>query len=417
MKFAAFATFVSLHLDVVVSVRRQNNQLIMDEVATRTAKKESHVAAALEDLVSSVEADSTDALLSLDAVEVCGPPLQRHLAAFDAPCPKGRLEGGPIAIITSGIGQDQGPFMLPDRLYVCNPNSKLKGALFKHGESPKAITTSKQLESTVQKLFAEKLFKWVESWPNGTSHRRNGEVRQEEGSPPKRMLWVLDMDGNWIVGPETQEGGLVVKHGDFTPGEYPWKRPKASRAHVELFQGMPPQVTPSPEEMLQEEMPDQDGKLLQLEDENSTVPKVTPSPAETTQDGKLLQLEDESSTLPKVPKEKRVGGNYRGLARAGGEIRFYPEKGSSPDLALIEDSSSSAFWRANVTGLDPHREMNVSEVEEHVQSGTRDPPMAMCAMRRLKEYLTGPVGLSLSGAKIQARIVDPKTQADFYVDP
>lgn len=353
---ACFTFWTGLQLDVVVSVRRQSNHRILDDVAASNSEDAIQSVDATETLELGVDFKSTGAILNMDAVEVCGPPLKKHLDQFEAPCPEGRLQGGPLGIITSGIGQDEGPFKLPDnRLYVCNPNSKLKGALFKHGV-PTVITSGEELESTVNNLFAEKLFDWA-TYPNGTSHRRNGETRKEKGEPKKVMLWVLDMDGNWIIGPETQEGGLVVKHGDFTPGEYPWKRPEV------------------------------------LEDSE----QVT-----------------ENSTLP---QERRVGGNYRGLARAGGEIVFPPETGNVTDLALIEDSSSYAIWRANATGLDPHREMTVDEVEDYVQSGKRDPPMAMCAMKRLKEYLQGPVALSLSGAKVMARIVDPKTKADFYVDP
>lgn len=376
LNLPSFTALIWLRLDVVVAVRRQNDQ-ILDGLSARSAEEESHAADALQNLELSVEADFTDTLLNMDAVEVCGPPLKKHLDNFDAPCPKGRFQGGPLKVITSGIGQEQGPFRLPDRLYVCNPNSKLKGALFKQGESPKAITSSQELESTMKTLFAEKLFKWVTSWPHGMSHRRNGEEKNEEGKPKKIMLWVLDMAGNWIIGPEVQEGGLVVKHGDFTPGEYPWKRPELSFM--------------------------QDLEQAPMGDEN----------------------------LP-IAEEKRLGGNYRGLARAGGEIHFPPEPGTSPGLALIEDSSCYAFWRANVSGSESHGEMAVEEVEEYIQrwrnmamdaveqepvEGIRDPPIHKCAMKRLKEYLQGPVGLSLSGAKIMVRILDPKTKADFYVDP
>jgi len=229
MRLSIVAAWVWLQLDVVVSVRRQHNQRILDEISDETAEEESHAVDALENLELSLETNATDALLNMDAVEVCGSPLRKHLDNFDSSCPGGSGQGGNLRVITAAVGQGDGPYRLPkNRLYVCNPNSKLKGALFKQGESPKAIKSADELESTMKTLFAGKLFKWETSFPGGRGKRRNGKLARKPAKPNRFYLWVLDMDGNWITGPETQEGGFLLKHGDFTPGEYPWKRPKAS---------------------------------------------------------------------------------------------------------------------------------------------------------------------------------------------
>jgi hypothetical protein len=340
----------------------------------------------LENLELSLQANSTDALLNMDAVEVCGEPLQKYIDHFESACTEGN--GGNLRLITASVGQGDGPYRLPkNRLVVCNPNAKLKGAIFKDGESPKAIKSEDELESTMKTLFAGKLFEWQTSF-NGKGQRRNG--KSVHGKPKRFYLWVLDMDGNWVTGPEVQKDGdkvLLLKHGDYTPGEYPWKRPKAS-----LLQD-------SEDSLLEGEAVEQDGFTETDEELQALAAEMEEEWFRRKKDKK--DKKDQASELGGggVPTEKRMGGNYRGLARAGGEIRFYPEMGAGSNYALIEDSSGYANCRVTAKGLDPHRSMGVADVKAHVKKAKKHSTMGTCAMKRLKDYLHGPVGLSLSGAK------------------
>jgi hypothetical protein len=395
MRLSIVAAWVCLQLDVVVAVRRQHNQRILDEISDETVEEDSHAVDALENLELSLETNATDALLNMDAVEVCGSPLRKHLDNFDSSCPGG--QGGNLRVITAACGQGDGPYRLPkNRLYVCNPNSKLKGALFKQGESPKAIKSTGELNGIMKTLFAGRLFKWETSCPGNRCKRRNGK-RMKAGKPHRFYLWVLDMDGNWVTGPETQEGGHILKHGDFTPGEYPWKRPKSS-----LLQD-------SEQDLAEGETAEQDAVI-----EQDTVIEEDEF-EETEEELQAVATELEAGWGKKkstsVPKEKRMGGNFRGLARAGGEIRFHPEFGASRNYALIEDSSGYANFRVVAKGLDPGRHMSVSSAKSHVksafQSGRKHQTLGRCAMKRLKDYFQGPLGLSLSGAKVAAVFFDP----------
>merc|ERR1719162_730056 len=97
---------------------------------------------------------------------------------------------------------------------------------------------------------------------------------------------------------------------------------------------------------------------------------------------------------------------YRGLARGGGEIRFFdasrslagpPTFGPTEGMPLIEDSSGYANFRIVADGLDPGREMDVSEAKAFVKTGQKHETLGTCAMKRLKDYLEGPVGMQLEG--------------------
>jgi len=367
-----------LKFDVVVSVRRQTiDEILSDELSVDS----------LENLELSLQANSTDALLNMDAVEVCGEPLQEHLDHFESDCTEGN--GGNLRLITASVGQSDGPYRLPkNRLYVCNPNSRLKGAIFKDGELPKAIKTQRELENTTKTLFAGNLFEWQTSFKRKKGQRRSG--KSVHGKPNRVYLWVLDMNGNWITGPEVQKDGdkvLLLKHGDYTPGEYPWKRPKAS-----LLQD-------SEDSLLEGEAVKQDGFTETDEELQALAAEMEEEWFRRKKDKK-----DKGSTLGGggVPTEQRMGGSYRGLARAGGEIRFYPEMGAGSNYALIEDSSSYACCRVTAAGLDPGRSMALRDVKKHLKKAEKHSTMGTCAMKRLKDYLHGPVGLSLSGAKVAA---------------
>jgi len=398
LNIQSVAALIWLRLDVVVSVRRQNNQRILEQISGETVEEESHAVDALEDLELSLETNATDALLNMDAVEVCGEPLKKHLDNFDAPCPGGSGQGGNLRIITAAVGQGDGPYRLPkNRLYVCNPNSKLKGAIFKEGQAPKAIKSAGELESTMKTLFAGRLFKWETSCPGNRCKRRNGKS-MKAGKPHRFYLWVLDMNGNWITGPETQEGGHILKHGDFTPGEYPWKRPKAS-----LLQDSEQAV--AEDETAEEDAVIEQDTVIEEDEFEETEEELQALAAEMEAGwGKKKK----SSSGASVPKEKRMGGNFRGLARAGGELRFAPEFGASPNYALIEDSSGYANCRRVAKGLDPGRSMSVASAKAHVKNSRKHTTLGKCAMKRLKDYLHGPMGLSLSGAKVAAVFFDPK---------
>jgi hypothetical protein len=375
----------------------------LETISDDSAEKELFSVDALENLELSLEANSTDALLNMDAVEVCGSPDKKHLNNFDSPCPSGK--GGNLRIITAAVGQGDGPYLLPkNRLYVCNPNSKLKGALFKEGQPPKAIQSMGELESTMKTLFAGNLFEWMTAYPGGAAKRRNGR-KMKPGKPHRFYLWVLDMDGNWVTGPENQEG-YILKHGDFTPGEYPWKRPKAS-----LLQDSE-QALADGETAEQDEAIDQDAVIE--EDEFEQTDEELQAVAAEMEAGwgpRRRRSESSGGGGGSIPKERRMGGNFRGLARAGGEIRFHPEFGASHSYALIEDSSGYANFRVVASGLDPGRSMSVSKTKEYVKnafkSGKKHTTLGVCAMKRLKDYLQGPVGLSLSGAKVAAVFFDP----------
>jgi len=282
-----------------------------------------------------LSANMTETLLTADAVEMCGVPSAKTLAHLDEPCNNNNKRGGEpeaLRVITPLIGQNDGPYRHPpNRLYVCNPDSKLRGVMYKEGKKPVKIKTNKALAKVAADLFGNRLYALEEKYPKDTITRSNGNTERANGkSVDPWHLWCLDMHGNFVIGPEVQNG-IIYKHGDLTPGNKPWERPT---------KGM------------------------------------------------------------KKQGESHTSGQYRGLGRAGGELQF--RKGQPP---LLQDESSYAGFRVLPETINKNSN---KPTHEKVTSGRASPTLGTCAMRRLKEYLLGPVKFPLGKTQVAAVYYDPK---------
>jgi hypothetical protein len=253
---------------------------------------------------------------------------------------------------------------------VCNPASSTRGFFF--SQNGFEIINSEERMSEVSALlmadslwdFSADVFKEaVEGW--WASKNR-----------PIAMLWVLDKGGNLIIAPEVQEA--IFKHGDLVPGQTPISDP----ARI---------TTPREASCCCASVGS--CEYLQIDDDTCCVylPGTCPSGWK----------ESRNSCNEAAVPEQRSAGNYRGLARGAGEIRF--EDSQAP---MVQDKSSFALQRVGPHQLiNNHSEFNQSKLEE-IQTlpgfvkGDRD---GTCAMSRLREYWQAPltssegeVGLGLS---------------------
>jgi len=273
--------------------------------------------------------------MTADAVEVCGAPSDKTLVHLDEPCKNNNKRGNEpeaLRVVTPLIGQDDGPYRHPpNRLYVCNPDSKLRGMIYKKGKKPVKIWTNKELKKVAAQLFGNKLYELEKKYPKDTITRSNGNKVPAKGKNIDPWhLWCLDMDGNFVIGPEVQDG-IIYKHGDLTPGNKPWERPKRGA---------------------------------------------------------------------KKQGERHTSGKHRGLGRAGGELQF--RTGKAP---LLQDESSYAGFRVLPDTINKNSN---KPPHEQVKSGRASPTLGTCAMKRLKDYLRGPMHFPLGKTKVAAVFYDPK---------
>merc|ERR1719246_369698 len=94
-----------------------------------------------------------------------------------------------------------------------------------------------------------------------------------------------------------------------------------------------------------------------------------------------------------IEGEERLSGQYRGLGRAGGELHFRP--GQPP---LLQDESSYSSYRILADTIDTDRKELTPK--RRVYTGDRTPVLGTCTMKRLKEYLAGPVGFPLDAVEV-----------------
>jgi len=312
-----------------------------------------------------------------DAVEICGEPDENTLKLLDTPCTAMGFGGVTLPIdepwglkpVATSRGQvfPRKYKLPPFRLYVCHPGASRLGLLVSQA-GVEEITSKEQMDEVASNLLNNKLWGLKQGFWTNLYAQYKVEIKQSRTDSNVALLWVLDKDGNLLIAPEVQ--ATIHKHGDLTPGRTPLDRP--------------------------EEKVKDDDEVIGLTCCCSL--KTKGSPCGTYYRFVTLQLQNYCCKLrpngcPSMSKYKPkdlcgnvkdelielyTEGNFRGVARAGGEIR-YPDDGSPP---WVHTKSGYSLQRA-----DPESMKTDGAYDSRKLHGTTEiDAIGVCALRRLREY-------------------------------
>lgn len=326
-----------------------------------------------------------DAVASGDALELCGSAGDTTLAWLSSDCAASQEEGtastdGPgLEAIATDRGQP-GDYKMPAfRLYVCNPTSPVRGFLFNHHGFEKIETQERMLEVAAE-LLTNKLFRSRKGDVFEFAYAYYKKQKGTRSDMNQALLWVLDKGGNFAIAPEVQNRGLV-KHGDLTPGSTPLDRADGGGASVGAC-------------CCKSNVPRDDCKYNAVFDSDNCLKCCRWIPGTSCP---LVSTYTKVSGLCNqhlAQTEQHSHGRFRGVARAGGEIRF-PDDGSP---AWVQDKSGYSLQRVQPSQLqkddgsfDPDL---LSDVKE------RSPELGTCAMARLRDYLATPLSSGAQAAQV-----------------
>lgn len=343
-----------------------------------------------------------------DAIELCGEADPDTLKRLDEPCESNDKETASSAehepeslrAIFTARGQPD-KYRLPAyRLYVCHPNAARKAILFS-ANGMQIITSDEEMRSMAKLLFTNKLWN-LKSTMSESIYRTFKQVTGIIKGREKRdlnsiYLWVLDRDGNIIFAPEIQSG-LFYKHGDLTPGAIPWERP------VEAVSS----AWPETEEVACCCYADAEQHLCKytfhesVEIGNETkiglCCKWRAEGCSSISQFRNVMRPSFCQMPTSDDAEKRITGRYRGIARAGGEMRF-------PDdtKPLLQDKSAYALARLSIekSDLDPAPGDEASMKKFLKKGAVGAPSLGLCAMGSLKAYMAD-LGLPVDDVRVAA---------------
>lgn len=310
-----------------------------------------------------------------DAIELCGPADASALKILDEECPTATdgsasadLREAEPALAVTATNRKQHfhrKYKLPElRLYICHPDAARLGFLI----SPSGVEEIRNVEHMAEvasKLFANRLWN-VGKNAFSKAYARYKVLKGTRTDTNPALLWVLDRDGNLLIAPEVQ--GVLQKHGDLTPGSTPVDRPQLGE-----LQMVGPVCCCS--KMSHE---DDTCKYKTVIEASITYCcklrlKGCPSMSRYSRmDGKCGELQTELF-------EHRVLGAYRGIARAGGEIRF-PDGQGSP---WVHDKSGYSLSRVDPESL---KDTGGSYDQAKLEEANNTAPLGTCAMSRLRSY-------------------------------
>merc|ERR1719272_799952 len=199
----------------------------------------------------------------------------------------------------------------------------------------------------------------------------------------RALLWVLDKGGNLIIAPEMQDSKLK-KHGDLSPGATPVDRPFAP--------SRPEQATCCCKEDVDQCAYRKTGTKCCKWRIGEGCPALSRYIEETKKDNfayslcgddlrpKLMSMAHDGGGMGNGDAEKYSAGDFRGLARAGGEIRFPDEVGAK---AWVHDKSGYSLQRVDA---GPLRNADGTYSAEAMASAIDQTDLGTCGMGRLREY-------------------------------
>jgi len=315
-----------------------------------------------------VREQQAEELGTQDAIELCGPPDASALEMLDKDCPaiNESDKAEPALTVTATKRQlNYRKYKLPElRLYICHPNAARLGLLITH-LGVEEIRSTERMAEVASKLLENKLWKAKQS-AVGKAFANYKVWKGTRTDTNRALLWVLDRDGNLVIAPELQ--GTLHKHGDLTPGSSPVDRPELGEAQM-----LSPVCCCS--KMTGEENTCKYTNVTEAPEKYCCKLRVGGCPLlsrYSRMDGRCGELQSELF-------EHRVSGLYRGLARAGGEIRF-PDGGGSP---WVHDKSGYSLSRVEPESL---REAGGSYDQAKLKDASQSAPLGACAMSRLRSY-------------------------------
>lgn len=287
----------------------------------------------------------------------------------------------------------------PYRLYLCHPGAALQGVLFS-GNGKTLIKSPEAMRNVLQKLTTHSLWNLKQTMSE-TVYRQykkiSGAIKGRAARDMNSiMLWVLDRDGNFVFAPEVQDG-QIFKHGDLTPGSKPWSRPTVAKK-AEASQcccGSQEQAACKYSFNLHVDV-----KLRCCKWRIGGCSKL--SAFHEAQSAAFCDVDPADG-------ETYFEGKYRGVARAGGELKF-PEGGRP----ILQDKSGYSFSRISMSqALDDDVEDRLSQQGwldnvARALRATAGSPLGPCAMSRLKSYWSEKLGLPISELDFAAAEYDAK---------
>lgn len=313
-----------------------------------------------------------------EAPEICGEPDEGTLQMLSAPCQTDAGHGnnisepGGLSIIATSRGQKYFPrkYKLPPfRLYVCHPNATRLGFLVSQS-GVVSITTREQMDKVASDLLNNRLWGLKQSTFKKLYAHYKVHIKKSRPDKNVPLLWVLDRDGNLLIAPEVQS--TVHKHGDLTPGQSPVDGPEQKVEDKDVFIGL----TCCCKEIQAGGQCNEYYRSEAGNDAHSYCCKLRIGGCPTM--SHYHAIEGKCGVLPNELVELYTEGKFRGMARAGGEIR-YPDDGSLP---VVQDKSGYSFSR-----VDPDLMKTGGRYDsKKLGSAPEAAPLGLCAMRRLRDY-------------------------------
>eukprot|EP00930_Biecheleria_cincta_P051523 TRINITY_DN36718_c0_g1_i1.p1 TRINITY_DN36718_c0_g1~~TRINITY_DN36718_c0_g1_i1.p1 ORF type:complete len:367 (-),score=57.81 TRINITY_DN36718_c0_g1_i1:9-1109(-) len=334
--------------------------------------------------VSAVRQQQAEELATADAIELCGPPDASALEILDRDCPaiNGSVKAEPALTVTATSRQlNYRRYKLPElRLYICHPHARRLGFLVST-LGVEEIKSTEHMAEVASKLLKNKLWNSEQS-TFGKAYAKYKVWKGTRTDTNRALLWVLDRDGNLVIAPELQ--GIVEKHGDLTPGSSPVDRPDLGDAQL---------VSPV-------------CCCSRMTGDENTCKYITVAEASLKYCCKLRvggcpsftrysRMDGRCGELRPELFERRVSGHYRGVARAGGEIRF-PDGQGSP---WVHDKSGYSLSRVEPESLK--EEGGSSDGAKKMKAASKTAPLGTCAMSRLRSYWSS-LGWPVAGLTFDA---------------